>query len=158
MAAKERSMPCFWGLNLQPCRNVFGQVYRKNPDLENVSIIIYFIKMGLPRAAVYRVCQCTETRKTAKRKAESGRQAVQMPQKKRIQLVKTIWDKKKVTSMKLAEKMNADRSFVDRIVREAAVRTYMRIWRPEFRPELEQAKERLWKGQGQKCPFWAPPA
>ena len=41
--------------------------------------------------------------------------------------------------MKLAEKMNADRSFVDKIVREvAAVRTYTRIRRPEFRPELEQ--------------------
>ena len=43
--------------------------------------------------------------------------------------------------MKLAEKMNADRSFVDRIVREAAVKTYTRIRRPEFRPELEQRQK-----------------
>ena len=56
--------------------------------------------------------------------------------------------------MKLAEKMNADMSFVDRIVGEAAVRTYTTIRRPEFRPELEQRrKEGLWKGPGQKSPF-----
>ena len=61
-----------------------------------------------------------------------------MPEKKRNQLVKTIWDKKGVASMQLAEKMNADkyRSFVGRIVREAAVRTFKRIRRPEFRPGL----------------------
>ena len=113
---------------------MFGLIYRKNPDLGNVAIITYFMKIGLPRAAIYPVCQCIETRKTA----ESGRGAVQMPEKKRNRLVKTIWDKKGVTSMKLAEKMNADRSFADRIVREAAVKTYTRIRRPEFRPELEQ--------------------
>ena len=45
-----------------------------------------------------------------------------MPEKNKNQLVKTIWDKKGVTSMKLAEEMNADRPvFVDRIVREAAI-------------------------------------
>ena len=73
-------------------------------------------------------------KKTAKGKAESGQRAVQMPEKKRNQLVQTIWDKKGVTSVKLAEKMimSADRSFVDRIVREAAVRTYTRIRRPEL--------------------------
>ena len=106
-----------------------------------MAIITYFMKIGLPRAAIYRVCQCIETRKTAERKTESGRGAVQMPEKKRNQLVKTIWDKKGVTSMKLAEKMNADRSFVDKIVREAAVETYTRIRRPEFRPELEQRQK-----------------
>ena len=89
-----------------------GQVYRKNPDRGNVSIVTDFMKIGLPMAAIYRVCQCIETRKTAERKAESGRRTVQMPEKKRNQLVKTIWDKKGVTSMKVAEKMNADRSFV----------------------------------------------
>ena len=91
--------------------------------IQILAIITYFMKIELPRAAIYRVCQCIETRKTAERKAESGRRTVQMPEKKRNQLVKTIWDKKGVTSMKLAEKMNADRSFVDRIVREAAVKT-----------------------------------
>ena len=66
-----------------------------------------------------------------------------MPEKKRNQLAKTVWDKKGVTSMKLAEKMNADvdRSFVNRIVREAAVGTYTRIRRPELRPELEQRQK-----------------
>ena len=108
-------------------QNVFGRIYRKSPDLGNVMIITYFMKIRLPRAAIYRVCQCIETRKTAERKAESGRGAVQMPEKKRNQLVKTIWDKKGVTSMKLDGKMNADRSLVDRIVREAAVKTYTRI-------------------------------
>ena len=38
--------------------------------------------MGLPMAAIYRVCQCVETRKPAKRKAERGRQAVQIPEKR----------------------------------------------------------------------------
>ena len=59
--------------------------------------------------------------------------------KKRNQLVKTltICDNKGVTSIKLA-KMNADGSFVGRFVREAAVRTYKRIRRPEFRQRLEQ--------------------
>ena len=42
--------------------------------------------------------------------------------------------------MKLAEEMNADRSFVDRIVRKA-VKTYTRIRRPEFRPEREQRQK-----------------
>ena len=108
-------------------QNVFGRIYRKSPDLGNVMIITYFMKIRLPRATIYRVCQCIETRKTAERKAESGRGAVQMPEKKRNQLVKTIWDKKGVTSMKLDGKMNADRSLVDRIVREATVKTYTRI-------------------------------
>ena len=45
-------------------------------------IIIYFMKMALPRTAIYRVCQCIEKKKTAKRKAESGRRAVQMPEKR----------------------------------------------------------------------------
>ena len=44
--------------------------------------------------------------------------------------------------MKMAEKMNSDRSFVGRLVREAAVRTYTRIRRPEFRPELKQRQKR----------------
>ena len=64
-----------------------------------------------------------------------------MTEKKRNQLVKTIWDKKGVTSMKLAEKMKADRSWVDRIVREAAVKIYTRTRHPEFRPELEQRQK-----------------
>ena len=118
-----------------------GRIYRKNPDLGNLAIITYFTKIGLPRAAIYQVRQCIDTRKTAARKAESGRRAVQMPEKKRNQLVKTIWDKKGVTSMKLAEKMNADRSLVNRIVWEAAVKTYTGIRHSEFRPELEQRQK-----------------
>ena len=81
-------------------------------------------------------------KETAKRKAESGRRAVKMPEKKSDQLVKTICDKKGVTSMKLAAKMNAERSFAGRIAREAAVRTYKRTRCPEFRPELEQRQKR----------------
>ena len=56
--------------------------------------------------------------------------------------------------MKLAEKMNHDRSFVDRIVREAAVGKYTRIRRPEFRPELEQRQERdCGKDKGRNAHF-----
>ena len=40
------------------------------------------------------------------------------------------------------KKMNADRSYVGRIVREAAVTTYKRIRLPEFRPKLEQRQKR----------------
>ena len=65
-----------------------------------------------------------------------------MPEKKSNQLVKTICDKKGVISMKLAAKMNAERHFAGRIVKEAAVRTYTRIRRPEYRPELEQRQKR----------------
>ena len=55
--------------------------------------------------------------------------------------------------MKLAEKMNADRSFVDRIVREAAG-TYMRIRHPEFMPELEQRQKRdCGKDKGRNAHF-----
>ena len=65
-----------------------------------------------------------------------------MPEKKRNQLVNlTICDNKGVTSVKLAEKMNADRSFVGRFVREAADRTYKRIRRPQLRPRLEQRQK-----------------
>ena len=137
---------------------MFGQIDRKNPDLGNVLIIIYFLKMGLPRAAIYLVCQCIETRKTTKRKAESKRRAVQIPEKTRSQLVKTIWDKKGVTSMKLAEKMNADRSFVDRIVREAAVRTSRdkRIRRPELRPELKRGKRGIVERTMAEMPILSP--
>ena len=110
--------------------------------------------MRLPRAAIYRVCLCIEARKTAKRKAESGQRAVKMPEEKSNQLVKATCDKKRVTSMKLAAKMNAERYFAERIVREAAVRTYKRIRRPGFRPELEQRQRRelRWKGQRQTRP------
>ena len=82
--------------------------------------------MVMPRDTICRVCQCLEKRKTAKRKAESGRRAVKMPGKKRNQLVQAIYDKEGVTSKKLAAHLNVDRFFVDRIVREAAVMTYRR--------------------------------
>ena len=56
--------------------------------------------------------------------------------------------------MKLAEKMNVDGSFIDRIVREVAVRTYMRITRPEFRPGLGQrAKWDCGKDKGRNAYF-----
>ena len=97
--------------------------------------------MWLLRTAIYWVCQCIGTRKTAKRKAESKWRAVKMPEKKRNQLVKTICHNKGVTSVKLAEKMNADRSFVGRFVREATVRTYKRIRRPQLKPRLEQRQK-----------------
>ena len=73
-------------------------------------------------------------------------------------LVKTICDKKGVTSMKLAEMMNADRSFVGRIVRdsEAAVRTYKRIRRPEFRPELEQRQKKECGKERTETPILSP--
>ena len=77
-----------------------------------------------------------------------------MPEKKRNQLVKTILDKKGVTSMTLAEKIIAERSFVDRLVREAPVRTYARIRHPEFRPELEQRQKRdCGKDKGRNAHF-----
>ena len=59
---------------------------------------------GIAQGRHYRVCQCIETRKTAKRKAESGRRELNLPdfEKKRNQLIQTICDKKEVTSMKLA--------------------------------------------------------
>ena len=56
--------------------------------------------------------------------------------------------------MKLAEKMNAARFFVGRILREAAVRTYTRIRRPEIRPELEQREKRdCGKDKGRNAHF-----
>ena len=88
---------------------MFGQINRKNTDLAKASIIVYFMKMGLPRTAMPSVPMHRD-KKTAKRKVEREHRVVQMPEKKRNQLVKTIWDKKGVTSMKLAEKMNADSS------------------------------------------------
>ena len=83
------------------------------------------MKMGLPRATNYRVCRCTalETRHTTRSKAESGRRAVKMPEKKRKQLVKSVCDKNGVTSMKMAAQMNVD-SFDNRILMEADVTTY----------------------------------
>ena len=76
--------------------------------------------------------------------------------KKRNQLVKTIGDRKGVTSMKVAEKMNADRSLVGRIVREAAFRTYKKIRRHECRPKLEQRqnlKRECGKNKGRNTHF-----
>ena len=59
-----------------------------------------------------------------------------------------------VTSVKLAGKINADRSFVGRFVREAAVRTYKRIRRPKFRPRLEERqKSERGKSKGRKTHF-----
>ena len=60
-------------------------------DLGKELTLNHFMKMGVPSDAIYRVCQCIEKRKTAKRKAESGRRAVKMPEKKRSQLVQAIY-------------------------------------------------------------------
>ena len=58
------------------------------------------------------------------------------------------------TSMILAATMNSDRFFVGRMVRKAALRTYKRIRRPEFRPQLEQRKKRnCGKGNGGNIRF-----
>ena len=95
----------------------------------------------MPSDAIYRVCQCIEKRKTAKRKAESRQRAVKRPEK-RNQLVNAIYDKEGVTSKKLVANLNVDRFFVDRIVREAAVMTYRRAIRPEFSLEVEQRQKR----------------
>ena len=110
--------------------------------------------MGLPRATIYWMCQCIETRKATKTgKRDSRRRAVKMPEMKRNQLVKTICEKKGVSYMKLAVKMNAERPFVARIVREAAVRTYKRVGRPELRSEMEQRQKRECGKTRAKHPF-----
>ena len=90
-------------------------------------------------------------KKTAKRKAESGWWA----EYKRNQLIKTICNKKGVTSLSwLAAKMTADRSFVGRIVRKAILLGHTRESRcPEFRPELEQMQKRDCEKEGKKQPF-----
>ena len=38
--------------------------------------------------------------------------------------------------------MNAERYFARKLLKEAAVRTYKRIRRPQFKPELEQRRKR----------------
>ena len=115
---------------------------------------LYMYEDGRASDAIYRVCQCIEKRKTAKRKAESGRRAVKMPVKKRNQLVKAILDKEGVTSKKLAANLNVNRFFVDRIAREAAVMTYRRAIGPEFSQELEQRQKRACrKKMGQNIHF-----
>ena len=143
MAAEERSSHTCRGLlsnSAEMCLD--RQIYRKNPDLGNVAIITYSWRSDCPcRAAIYRVCQCIETRNRkkkgrkrttsstdARKEEEPARQ--DHPEQEGSHLNETGW------------KMNADRSFVDKIVREAAVKTsYTRIRRPEFRPELEQRQK-----------------
>ena len=77
-----------------------------------------------------------------------------MPEMKRNQLVKAIYYKEGVTSKKLAANLNIDRFFVDRIVREAAVMTYIRAVGHEFSLELEQRRKRACqKKMGQNIHF-----
>ena len=77
-----------------------------------------------------------------------------MQKNKRNSLVKAICDKKGFTSMILAGNLNADMSFVGKIVREAGVRTYKGIKHPEFRPELEQRQKReCGKNKGRNTHF-----
>ena len=61
-------------------------------DVGKESALNHFMNMGMPSDTIYRVCQCIQKRKTAKRKAESGQRVVKMPEKKRNQLVKAIYD------------------------------------------------------------------
>ena len=111
-------------------------------DLGKESTLNHFMKIGVPSDTIYRVCQCLEKRKTAKRRAESRRRAVQMPEKKTNQLVKAIYEKEGVTSKKPAANLNVDRFFGDQIVRDASVMTYRRALCPEFSPELVQRQKR----------------
>ena len=62
MAAKERSLSGMEAHTLQQCRNVFGHIYRMKIGIGRLSNVNQFRKMGLPRTAIHRVCQCTETR------------------------------------------------------------------------------------------------
>ena len=75
-------------------------------DLGKESTSNHFMKMGMPSDAIYRVCQCIDKRRTAKRKAESGRRAVKMQEKN--QLIKAISVKEGVTPKKLAANLNVD--------------------------------------------------
>ena len=93
-------------------------------------------------------------KKTAKRKAESGRRAVKMPEKKRYQLVQAIYDKEGVNSKKLAAHLNVDRFFVDTIV--TAVMTYGRAIGPELSPELEQRQKRAFRKNRAKTSILSP--
>ena len=90
-----------------------------------------------------------KNRKTKGRKRTVSRTYVKMPEKKRHQVVKAIYDKEGVTSKKLAANLNVDKFFVDRTVREAAVMTYRRAIGPEFSPELEQRQKRGMSKMGQ---------
>ena len=101
-----------------------------------------FTKMGVPSDAIYRVCQCIEKRKTAKRKAESGRQAVKMPEKKRSQLVQAIYlgshlkeTGSKFECWQVLCRRNCEGGC-------SAVMTYRRAIGPDFSQELEQRQER----------------
>ena len=84
---------------------MFGQTIKKEKTGLGKSSIVRWVCPAGP-CHLYRVCQCIETRNTTKSKAVSGRRAVKMPEKKRNQLCKAVCDKKGVTSMKLAAKMN----------------------------------------------------
>ena len=64
--------------------------------------IINFCENGIAKGHHLPSVPMHRGKQTAKRKAESGRRSVKMPEKKSNQLVKTICDKKGVTSMKLA--------------------------------------------------------
>ena len=67
---------------------------------------------------------------------------MKIPEKKRNQLVEPVCDKNAVNSMKLAAKMNVDRSFVGRIVKKAGVTTCEEIRSREYCPDLDQRQKR----------------
>ena len=50
---------------VQEC--VWTNLQEKSKSWKCVDCLIYSMKMGLPRTAIYGVCQCTATRKTEKR-------------------------------------------------------------------------------------------
>ena len=95
---------------------------------------------------IYRVCQCIETRKTAKESSKWMASRKKMPEKKRNQLVKTICDKKVVTSTNWPQLEDEcwqvfSSVMISRIVREVAVRQLKRIGHP-----IESLLGQSWPG------------
>ena len=92
-----------------------------------------------------------DAKKLQKERRKVDDEQLKMPEKKGNQLVNTIGDKKGVASMKLAVKMNVDRSFVSRIAREA-VRTY----KISLGQSWTEAKKGVWKEKGAATPISSP--
>ena len=115
--------------------------------------------MGLTRATICQVRQCIETRKTAKKKGRKRTTSSIDARKEEEPALQDHQGKKGVTSTKLAEKMTANRCFVDRIVREAAVRrcktesdvlSLGKSWNRGKRGIVERTR-------AENAHFWAPP-
>ena len=74
------------GLTLQQRRDVIGQFYKANIDQGKSYTVKHFLKMGVPRATIYRACASMERNYTTKRKPGSGRPAVKITKRKETQL------------------------------------------------------------------------